>query len=257
MACMVTVADCERVQTHWFTTRAAVLGGEVWQDGPLIWIDGPDGLRLMFPKEIPPPELARGLERAAALRRPTVGVWLGLDVQTDALARAGFERGWSPWWMTARAQDVAPADDARIELQEDTLDYDGEHADYRDELALARDRPRHSWYAAAYAGAERRFAGRAWSHLAGQLAGVFDMAVWPPFRRAGLGTALLRTVCTVAAEAGADGFVLNATPEGKLLYERCGFTQIGEGITWWLHRDNLPDNAADNTAGDLAGGPDD
>ena len=35
---------------------------------------------------------------------------------------------------------------------------------------------------------------------------------------------------------GADKHaVLNATPEGKLLYRACGFRQIGEGITWWHH----------------------
>ena len=30
--------------------------------------------------------------------------------------------------------------------------------------------------------------------------------------------------------------VLNATDEGRLIYERCGFVPVGEGITWWLHR---------------------
>jgi hypothetical protein len=46
---------------------------------------------------------------------------------------------------------------------------------------------------------------------------------------------LLRAVCAAAGDAGARHAVLNATPEGKLLYSSCGFTQIGEGITWWLH----------------------
>jgi GNAT superfamily N-acetyltransferase len=59
------------------------------------------------------------------------------------------------------------------------------------------------------------------------------MDVWEPFRRRGYGTGLLRTVCAAARRAGARQAVLNATPEGKLLYEACGFTQIGEGITWW------------------------
>jgi hypothetical protein len=42
-------------------------------------------------------------------------------------------------------------------------------------------------------------------------------------------------VCTAAGAAGARYAVLNATPDGKKLYETCGFRQIGEGITWWLH----------------------
>jgi GNAT superfamily N-acetyltransferase len=81
-------------------------------------------------------------------------------------------------------------------------------------------------------------AGRAWSFLDRDLAGVFDMEVWPPFRRRGVGTALLRTVCDAARRAGARHAVLNATPLGKLLYESAGFTQIGEGITWWHHLDD-------------------
>ena len=61
------------------------------------------------------------------------------------------------------------------------------------------------------------------------------MDVWEPFRRRGYGTGLLRTVCTAARRAGARHAVLNATPEGELLYNSCGFTRIGEGITWWRH----------------------
>ncbi|NUR63390.1 MAG: GNAT family N-acetyltransferase [Catenulispora sp.] len=106
---------------------------------------------------------------------------------------------------------------------------------------MARREPRVAWYAAAYtqsASGGRRFAGRAWSYYDGGadgVAGVFDMEVWPPFRRRGLGTGLLRTVCSAARQAGASRVVLNATDEGSLLYRTCGFTPVGEGITWWLH----------------------
>jgi ribosomal protein S18 acetylase RimI-like enzyme len=235
----VTVTDCERIQAHWFRTRAEVLGGDIWDDGPLTWMRGADGMHLMFPNELPQAALARGVERARALGAG-IGVWLNPAVDASPLARAGFERGWSPWWMTAPIAGVGPAGDPRVELQDDSADYTGEHADYRAELALARARPRHSWYAAAYthpAGTRPagHFAGRAWSHRAGHLAGVFDMAVWPAFRRRGLGTALLRAVSAAAGAAGATHAVLNATPEGELLYRRYGFVRIGEGITWWLH----------------------
>ena len=64
-----------------------------------------------------------------------------------------------------------------------------------------------------------------------QVVGEDDDDVRPPFRRRGLGTALLQAVSAAAAAAGARHAVLNATPE---LYETCGFRQIGEGITWWL-----------------------
>ena len=234
MSSIVTVADCERVQASWFRTRTEVLGGSMWDDGPLTWMSGTDGIHLMFPSELPQGPLARGVERARALD-VGIGVWLNSAVDASPLAHAGFERGWSPWWMTAPIADIGPADDPRIELQDDSTDYTGEHADYRAELALARARPRHSWYAAAYTRPAGRFAGRAWSHQSGNLAGVFDMAVWPAFRRRGLGTGLLRAVSAAAGAAGATHAVLNATPEGQLLYQRHGFVQIGEGITWWLH----------------------
>jgi GNAT superfamily N-acetyltransferase len=61
------------------------------------------------------------------------------------------------------------------------------------------------------------------------------MEVRPPFRRRGLGTGLLRAVGAAAHAAGAQRAVLNATPDGRLLYETQGFRMIGEGITYWLH----------------------
>jgi GNAT superfamily N-acetyltransferase len=230
----VCVADCQRVQTAWLIDQARALGGESWEDGGLLWAQQRDAAYLLFPAEIRPDALARGLERI----RPAnviVGAWLSTEVDASPLADAGFDRGWSPWWMTAPIQAVGSSQDDRVELKEDSSDYTGEHASYGDNLALARVRPKRTWYAAAYSGSDRRFAGQAWSHLVGELAGIFDMAVWPPFRRRGLGTALLQAVSAAAGNAGAKHAVLNATPDGKKLYETCGFTQIGEGITWWLH----------------------
>ena len=233
---MPSVKDCEVAQTCWFTCRAAVLGGQTWNDGPLLWVREGDEQNLMFPEHIPVDAVARGVKSAREAGVRIIGAWLGTDVDTSALAAVGFERGWEPWWMTAAVGDVGAPDDPRIELQQDTVDYTGEYADSRESLKLARVVPRHSWYAAAYDDRKgRRFAGRTWSHLVGETAGVFDMAVWPPFRRRGLGSGLLRAVVAAAASAGASNAVLNATPEGKLLYESCGFRQIGAGITWWLH----------------------
>jgi GNAT superfamily N-acetyltransferase len=232
---MVTVADCERVQTNWFRTRAQALGGTVWSDDGLLWTDGPDGMNLMFPRALTTAAVQRGVDRARDLGRGIVGAWLGVDVDANALAEAGFERGWSPWWMTARLAGVPQPNDSRVRLEQDTADYQGEHAAYREQLALTRLEPPCAWYAAAHTRRTARFAGRAWSFRDGDLAGVFDMDVWPRFQRRGLGTALLATVCAAARESGARDAVLNATPEGKALYSTCGFTQIGEGITWWHH----------------------
>jgi GNAT superfamily N-acetyltransferase len=231
----ITVSDCERAQTSWYTTCARLLGGEAWSEGGLTWARGLGHADLLFPSEIDSEAFARGLVRA---RRPgeIVGAWLSLDVDPAPLAAAGFERGWSPWWMTALIADIGDTRDTRVGLKELTTDYTGEHADYARMLVLTRERPKQTWYAAAYADGIRRFAGHAWSHLTeGNIAGIFDMAVWPQFRRQGLGTALLQIVAGAARAAGAEHAVLNATPDGKKLYETRGFHQVGEGITWWLH----------------------
>lgn len=232
---MVTVADCERVQTNWFRTRATELGGTVWSDTEMLWTDGPDGMNLMFPRSLSTAAVRRGVERAHDLGRNPVGAWLSNDIDPTPLVDNGFERGWSPWWMTADLADVPFVADPRVSVHVDATDYHGEHAAYRDQLALTRLRPGSVWYATAHTPKSRRFAGRAWSFRDGDLAGIFDMAVWPRFRRRGIGTALLSAVCTAAQQAGADRAVLNATAEGKLLYSTCGFTQIGDGATWWLH----------------------
>jgi GNAT superfamily N-acetyltransferase len=207
---VVTVADCERVQADWFRVRAR----RTWVEDEHLWTDGPeDGLNLMFPGRLSADVVRRGVAYARRHDRRSVGVWLGLDTDPAMLAAEGFERGWSPWWMTADLADVGAPDDPRITLES----ADGGV----------------SWKATAFH--EGRHAGQAWSFVDGELAGIFDMGVWPPFRRRRLGTGLLRQVCDAARSAGAKSAVLNATPEGKLLYSTCGFRQIGEGITYWLH----------------------
>ena len=222
---MPTIETCEAAQTCCFTCRAAVLGCETWRDGPLTWVREGDELNLLFPDRIPADAVRRGVERARDANMRIIGAWLGTEVDASALAASGFERGWAPWWMTAAVDDVGAAGDPRIELQQDTTDYTGEYAEYRKSLKLTRVRPQRSWYAAAYGDrggrgghSGRRLAGHAWSHLSGETAGVFDMQVWPSFRRRGLGRGLLRAVVSAAAGAGARNAVLNATPEGKLLY---------------------------------------
>jgi GNAT superfamily N-acetyltransferase len=231
---MVTVADCERTQADWYASCARVAGGATWTDEGLAWswLAHERSLMLMFPTTIAPAALARGVARGAEQGVTIVGAWLGLDVDPGPLAAAGFERGWSPWWMSAPLAAVAgPADD-RVSIEDGPPEHD-DPAD-RDLLALTRARPRRDWHAAARV--DGRLAGRAWSHRAGALAGIFDMVVWPKFRRRGLGTGLMRAVCAEAAAAGAGHAVLNATADGERLYSTLGFERLGDGITWWLHR---------------------
>ena len=121
---------------------------------------------------------------------------------------------------------------SRVRLEEDTPEYTDQEV-----LAALRNsagaRPQDTWHAVARIG---RPAGRTRVVLDGDLAGVFDVAVWPAFRRRGLGTGIVRALCSAAASAGATHAVLNATREGERLYSTVGFSRIGDGITWWLRR---------------------
>lgn len=230
---MATVAECERVQTEWFRARAETLGGECLVEDGLVWTDGPDGMNLMFPAEVTAAALRRGVARARERELRIVGVWLGTGVDEAPLAEAGFDRGWAPCWMSRPLEGIAVAEDPRIALIREPGSVAG--AFEQDRLALARVEPPIAWCAAARDAESGRFAGRAWSFRTGALAGVFDMTVWPAFRRRGLGSGLLAAVCAAAARAGAREAVLNATSEGELLYARHGFMRVGAGITWWRH----------------------
>jgi len=200
----VSVPECERVQKNWFLALAS----QTLFDGPLSWTMQVDGVHLMFPKQLTIAGVRRGIDFAHANRAPLVGVWLGLEVDAAPLATAGFERGWSPWWMAARKAPHCPTPHITVE-------------------PFGSVRP---WRAVATVGVQE--VGHATAFRDGDLAGIFDMEVRSEYRRRGLGSELLSAVFTTA---DASAFVLNATPKGKRLYERSGFVQIGEGITWWLH----------------------
>ncbi|GMA96316.1 GNAT family N-acetyltransferase [Pseudolysinimonas kribbensis] len=209
----VTVRDCERVQSAWFDARAWAASGRVWDDGPLHWSDGPDGAHLMFPAAIPADALTRGI---AQLEHRPVGAWLSPGVDATALAEAGFERGWRPWWMTAALPELAspeviPGVEVEVHTRMPGIAF----------LATAR--------------ADAREVGRAWSFVHGRLSGLFDVEVDAAWRRRGIGTALLAAAQRPARWWGAQAMVLNATPMGFELYARRGFARIGEGTTWWLH----------------------
>lgn len=229
------LAACEAVQTEWFRVRATRLGGDAWEDGPLEWADGPDGQNLMFPRAIPAEPLERGIERAKASGRQMVGAWIDNDTDASALAALGFERGWAPWWMTAQIDDMYQSVDPRVHLGALHEDITDERSGYGPLLALAQLEPDRAFYAAARV--DGVLAGHAWAFVSGETAGIFDMDVWPPFRRTGLGAGLLHAVATGAAQAGAKTAVIGASPQGALIYRAQGFTRIGQGSTWWLELD--------------------
>jgi GNAT superfamily N-acetyltransferase len=57
---------------------------------------------------------------------------------------------------------------------------------------------------------------------------VLNVYVEPPWRRRGVGEALMRSVLTALAERNVRRIVLHASAEGRRLYERLGFVPTNE-----------------------------
>ncbi len=230
-----TVAECEFSQTSWNEAVARAAGGSVWEDDGLRWAWQPHHAHLMlsFPRVIDVAAADRGVQFARDHNARIVGAWLSPDTDATSLEAVGFERGWEPWWMAAPLDSVGESADPRVTLSSEVPEYGAEGQRL---LSLARIEPPRAWHAIARDNG--RFAGRAWSFVSGDVAGIYDMDVWPEFRRRGLGRALLRTLCGAARAAAASRAVLNATPEGERLYSAEGFAHIGRGITYWHHLDS-------------------
>ncbi len=212
---MIGIRDCEAAQVAWFRHRTLETGGRSWDDDGHEWFWVPEDrhVYLMFPETLDAAAVGRGVAEARRLRA-TVGAWLRPETEAGALADAGFEHGWQPWWMVAELASVTPATDPRVHVEIDTPTL---------WKAVARER--------------RKSFGVATAHLGSPLvAGIFDMGVYPRWQRQGVGSALLSAVCAAAAGGGATHAALNATPEGERLYSQRGFARVGDGETWWLHR---------------------
>ncbi|MDQ2698213.1 MAG: GNAT family N-acetyltransferase [Actinomycetota bacterium] len=210
---MIGIRECEQAQLAWFTARAAASGGRLWVDSEhtFAWLPDDRHVHLLFPERVDAAALGRGIAEATRLRA-TLGVWLGPGADPAALADAGFEHGWQPWWMVAELADVPRAEDERVRIEVDgTM-----------RIALAWEGSRSFGKAVAHLGTP-------------DVAGIFDMGVYPRWQRQGVGSALLSAVCRSAEAAGARFAALNATPDGERLYSRRGFVRVGDGETWWLH----------------------
>ncbi|HEY5822029.1 MAG TPA: GNAT family N-acetyltransferase [Propionibacteriaceae bacterium] len=227
------VADCVGAHVAWFTAKATLSAGWVWNDGLVRWAWVPTERTMhgLFPESVPTQTAERAFRDARRLRARSVAIWSDVDLERPELEDAGFEVGWQPWWMSAptdgfEASAFGPAGQSRVRLTADPRPDDAGSAGL-----LTRP---NTWRAEATV--DGAYAGRAWIHLDGTTAGLFDMEVWPRFRRRGLGTELLQLLIGTAREHGAERAVLNATPEGAQLYRAAGFVRVGEGRTWWRHK---------------------
>jgi hypothetical protein len=225
------VRAAARTQSSWLFATGRAAGGEVAESGGLRWVaDGAGEVAVPFPR---PPSaaalealLAWCDERAVA----RIGVWASgledLGVLSKSLLARGFDHGWQPHWMAIAAADLPDAGpDPRVEVTAAIPEYDAHGR------ALLRLTDGPFWHAVARV--DGAFAGRAWSHRFDDVAGLYDVDVWPRWCRRGLGRTL---TLAVARAAGAPWVALNATGEGEALYRALGFRSVGVGETWWLHR---------------------
>jgi GNAT superfamily N-acetyltransferase len=220
------------MQARWNRAIARAGGGRCWDDAGLAWSWQAHDRQLLlnFPRAIDASALVRGVDAGRELGAGIAGAWLAVDVDASPLVAAGFEPGWEPCWMAAELRAIPAHGDERVSLTTDVPEYGPEGQRL---LALAQSVPANAWHAVARV--DGAFAGRAWSFAAGSCAGVYDMEVWPAFRRRGLGRSLLRAVCDAAGTAGAQFATLNATAQGEPLYAAEGFTAVGKGATYWRH----------------------
>lgn len=213
-------------------------GGVERVDGLELIFAGQQGT-LAFPgaRARSPARLDALMARARAWGIDRMSCWsLGEDrVLGTLLIARGFEWGWEPHWMAVALADVA--DD---ELDHEVVAFDP-----------LVDRPQRSVPYADDAGdppAVRHLAVRSGGETVGHVvvnpwrgfAGIYSMGVAEDHRRRGIGRALTVAACRVGEALGCTHALLNATPEGALLYRTVGFRSLGEGQTWWLHRGRAP-----------------
>jgi ribosomal protein S18 acetylase RimI-like enzyme len=176
-------------------------------------VNGSEGT-IAFPAKRTRTAVTAALARATELKLRTVSCWsLTEDKALGTLLIArGFEWGWQPWWM---ALDLTGLPDEEPRYRVLSRRRGAIHVlTVRDEHGSLGGVSVNPWHG---------------------IAGIYDMGVSPEHRRRGIGRALTLAACSLARELGCTHAVLNATPEGELLYSTVGFERLGEGRTWWRH----------------------
>lgn len=239
----------------WFAATARALGGSVVRERGTAMALTPGVEAVVpfprLPRDTPGPVLDALLDQARDAEVRSVSVWCatpdgprGLGAR---LAARGFEYGWRAHWMRASTdvladapvpEGVSVAVDERTDETVPGLPYWSDDG-ARTLGALFAARPRRTWRVVA------RDAGQAvLGHVVffvapglPAVAGIYDMGVLPDARRRGIGRALLRGAFDAARERGCTDALLNSAASD--FYRAVGFTHVGFGQTFWLHRPTL------------------
>ncbi len=258
-------------QTDWLCTIES--GANPHADPSRIWIGqgltaartGLTGVLIVDPKDVPAPStIDHGLRFLGGTGCGDILVWSAVDDEGDrALDLAFLSRGctdsFRPTWMWRDLPLDAPADPERSLAPGITISI-AEEADRGDiaaatslpyisvdlihtviDRATVPERERRVWIVVARKGrtdADSRVVGLTAVNLLDYrrclVAALFNLAVDESERRQGIGTALTRAACEIAASRGAIGIGLNATPDGERIYRPLGFAECGSGQTWYL-----------------------
>ncbi|TDX00855.1 GNAT family N-acetyltransferase [Dinghuibacter silviterrae] len=243
----------------YFRMEAKQAGGEERQTGPVVWTWLPVGKRsnIAFPR-LPGQEAGPYLDLLMDAFRdapPTsAGCWSldppePADLGVRLLAR-GFQPGWRPHWMVA---------DLDKDLREEVTFPPGLEitADKVTSLSGVADLP-YAWSEVLLQEGEaltQRFIARIDGKIIGQsgvlctdVAGLYNVSVLPAYRSKGIGKALTLVTCRFARDKGYRYATLNASGDGRRIYNQLGFRSIGDGWTWWLMNDRWLDNTPEMIA---------
>lgn len=223
----------------WFRRCAATRNGAVEDVGGIALVAEPPWGTLPFPgaRARSPARLDAIMARVRELELTRVSCWsLGEDrVLGTLLIARGFEWGWEPHWMALDLERIPDEEDARHEV-----------------VIVGRNgvgpRELPYWTPRADPARVTHLAVRDHTEIVGHVvvnpwrgfAGIYNMGVADARRRQGIGRALTIAACRAGREAGCTHAVLNATPEGELLYRTVGFESLGMGQTWWRHPGRWP-----------------
>jgi N-acetylglutamate synthase-like GNAT family acetyltransferase len=234
---MVTIAQCQRLQSAWFAALATATGGRTFSTYGCTWawLPARAQLMLLFPEEVSPAGIRPALAEGSRLGARTVGVWLNGAVRSTALSAMGFDPGWQPSWMAAPIDGPAAYEDGAAQLTTEVPEYLGPLAR---ELRVVRSQPRQAWHAETrvggnVVGAAYGFYPSGVTGLKG-LGGIFSLEVLPEYRHRGLGTALVSRAAKAAAASGARNLAVNAAPSGSEFFASRGFDLVGRGKTLWM-----------------------
>ncbi|VDR31939.1 Uncharacterised protein [Arthrobacter agilis] len=245
---MVTIAQCQRLQTAWSSALASATGGKTFSThgNTWVWLPARRELALMFPSSVSASAVRPALAEGVRLGAASVRAWLNGAVDAVELRDLGFQPSWQPWWMAAPVSAVVRHDgsaprgvggsghDGAARLTDEVPDYSGPLAQ---ELRVVRSQPRQAWHAVSRSAGTGNITGAAYSFypsgVAGLrgLGGIHHLEVLPDHQRQGLATSLVATTARRAAAAGALDLAVNATPQGSEFFARRGFTLLGRGKT--------------------------